>query len=391
MTIAFRTRRRAATEPRGSGSVLDPWRHVDWILMSATIVLAVIGAFNVFATTQQRLINQGFNPYFYVTRQVTFLIMAAVVLTLVMAVGHDWLRSKSVFLYIGTVLSLALLFIAGRVTGGARLSFDLGIIAVQPAEIAKSILILFLASYLADAATIKIEWEEFVIVLLLAGLPMVLVLLQPDLGSASVLAAGTAGILLVAGVRRRHVIAIAAMSLATLGATIVSGVVRSYQLNRLTAFVRQNDVVSADLQNVVLQVRFAKRAIASGGLFGKGYLQGPLTNGAYIPVQFTDFPFTAIGEQFGLVGCLIVVGLFSVVLWRMWAIARFAQSRLGRFIAAGICTTMLWQVFQNIGMALGLTPVSGLPLPLVSYGGSHLIGWAIMLGLVQSVHMRRTS
>ena len=126
-------------------------------------------------------------------------------------------------------------------------------------------------------------------------------------------------------------------------------------------------------------------------MFGKGYLQGPLTNGAYIPVQFTDFPFTAIGEQFGLVGCLVVIGLFSVVLWRMWSIARFAQSRLGRFIAAGVFTTMLWQVFQNIGMALGLTPVSGLPLPLVSYGGSHLIGWAIMLGLVQSVHMRRTS
>jgi len=382
MTIAFRTRRRAATEPRGSGSVLDPWRHVDWILMSATIVLAVIGAFNVFATTQQRLINQGFNPYFYVTRQVTFLIIAAVVLTLVMAVGHDWLRS---------VMSLALLFIAGQVTGGARLSFDLGIIAVQPAEIAKSVVIIFLASYLADAAAKKIEWEEFVIVLMLAGLPMVLVLAQPDLGSASVLAAGTAGILLAAGVKRRHVIAIAAMSLATLAATVISGVVRSYQLNRLTAFVRQNDVVSADLQNVVLQVRFAKRAIASGGLFGKGYLQGPLTNGAYIPVQFTDFPFTAIGEQFGLVGCLVVIGLFSVVLWRMWSIARFAQSRLGRFIAAGVFTTMLWQVFQNIGMALGLTPVSGLPLPLVSYGGSHLIGWAIMLGLVQSVHMRRTS
>ena len=113
--------------------------------MSATIVLAVIGAFNVFATTQQRLINQGFNPYFYVTRQVTFLIIAAVVLTLVMAVGHDWLRSKSVILYVAVVMSLALLFIAGQVTGGARLSFDLGIIAVQPAEIAKSVVIIFLA------------------------------------------------------------------------------------------------------------------------------------------------------------------------------------------------------------------------------------------------------
>ena len=187
--------------------------------MSATIVLAVIGAFNVFATTQQRLINQGFNPYFYVTRQVTFLIIAAVVLTLVMAVGHDWLRSKSVILYVAVVMSLALLFIAGQVTGGARLSFDLGIIAVQPAEIAKSVLVIFLASYLADAAAKKIEWEEFVIVLMLAGLPMVLVLAQPDLGSASVLAAGTAGILLAAGVKRRHVIAIAAMSLAFSGAS----------------------------------------------------------------------------------------------------------------------------------------------------------------------------
>jgi rod shape determining protein RodA len=136
-------------------------------------------------------------------------------------------------------------------------------------------------------------------------------------------------------------------------------------------------------------VRFAKRAVSTGGFFGKGYLDGPLTNGKYIPVQFTDFPFSAIAEQFGMLGGGVVIGLFAVMLWRVWRIAQMARDRFGLYMTCGVFTLLMFQIFQNIGMTLGLTPVSGLPLPFVSYGGSHMVSTGIMVGLVQSVHMRR--
>jgi rod shape determining protein RodA len=167
--------------------------------------------------------------------------------------------------------------------------------------------------------------------------------------------------------------------------------VRDYQLNRFTALWNQNNTTDDSLQSLVLQVRYAKRAVAAGGYFGKGYLQGDLTNGRFIPVQSTDFPFSAIGEQFGLLGCTIVIALFGFLLFRVWLVGRNANSPFGKFIAAGVFATLAWQVFQNIGMTLGITPVSGLPLPFISYGGSHLVAWGIMIGLVQSVEMRRSA
>jgi rod shape determining protein RodA len=181
------------------------------------------------------------------------------------------------------------------------------------------------------------------------------------------------------------------MGIATFAASIWSGLVRDYQLERFTALWNQNNTSDSSLQNLVLQVRYAKRAVAAGGYFGKGYLQGELTNGRFIPVQSTDFPFSAIGEQFGLVGCIVVISLFAFIMFRVWIVGRNANSPFGRFIVAGVFTTLAWQVFQNIGMTIGITPVSGLPLPFISYGGSHIVAWAIMIGLVQSVEMRRSA
>jgi len=223
------------------------------------------------------------------------------------------------------------------------------------------------------------------------GILVVFIALQPDLGSAMTIAIGAFGVLLVAGTKRRHFVGIIVLGIGTFAASIWSGVVRQYQLERFVAFLNQNNTSDESLQRLVLQVRYAKRAVASGGYFGKGYLQGELTNGRFIPVQSTDFPFSAIGEQFGLVGCLVVIALFAFMLLRIWVIGYNANSPFGRFIAAGVFTTLAWQVFQNIGMTIGITPVSGLPLPFVSYGGSHIVAWAIMIGLVQSVEMRRSA
>ena len=390
MSIAFRVRPRP-NDPRGSASVLDPWRNVDWMMISAVAILAVIGVFNIYSTTSPRLVLRAADPYFFTQRQAVFIIIATLAMFAVMFFGHDWMRSKALWLYSATTFSLVILLLWGRASGGTKLSFDLGPIAVQPAEVMKPVLVLVLAAWFADAGLRTLPYDEFVRALLIAGLPFLLIALQPDLGSAMTIAAGVFGVLLIAGTQQKHFVAVTLLAIGSFVASIWSGVVRDYQLERFTALWNQNNTTNESLQNLVLQVRYAKRAVAAGGYFGKGYLQGELTNGRFIPVQSTDFPFSAIGEQFGLVGAIVVIALFAFILLRVWIVGRNANTPFGRFLSAGVFATLAWQVFQNIGMTIGITPVSGLPLPFVSYGGSHLVAWAVMIGLVQSVEMRRSA
>ena len=392
MDLAFLNRvipRKPSANPLGlRGSYADPIRNIDWILLSAVIAQVIIGVFTVFSATRQRLLDQNMDVFVYVQRQVFFVIIAAAVIAVVMSLGHDWLRAQSGFLYGGVLLLLIMVLGAGAVTGGARLAFDFGPFSVQPAELAKPVLLILVSSYLSESVPDKIDWHHFVMTLYIVLIPCGLILMQPDLGSASVILAGVAGILYIGNARRRYLALIGGMFVATAVGLMVAVPGLRYQGNRFVAWFLQNSN-NKELENIVLQVRYAKRAVSTGGFFGKGYLQGPLTNGKYVPVQFTDFPFSAIGEQFGMVGGAVVLGLFGVILWRIWRTAQMARDRFSFFLASGAFTMMVWQVFQNIGMTLGVMPVSGLPLPFISYGGSHLISSAILIGLVQSIHMRR--
>ena len=381
--------RKPSANPLGlRGSYADPIRNIDWILLSAVIAQVIIGVFTVFSATRQRLLDQNMDVFVYVQRQVFFVIIAAAVITVVMSLGHDWLRAQSGFLYGAVLLLLIMVLGAGAVTGGARLAFDFGPFSVQPAELAKPVLLILVSSYLSESVPDKIDWHHFVMTLYIVLIPCGLILMQPDLGSASVILAGVAGVLYIGNARRRYLALIGGMFVATAVGLMVAVPSLRYQGNRFVAWFLQNSN-NKELENIVLQVRYAKRAVSTGGFFGKGYLQGPLTNGKYVPVQFTDFPFSAIGEQFGMVGGAVVLGLFGVILWRIWRAAQIARDRFSFFLASGAFTMVTWQVFQNIGMTLGVMPVSGLPLPFISYGGSHLISSAILIGLVQSIHMRR--
>jgi len=220
----------------------------------------------------------------------------------------------------------------------------------------------------------------------LVGIPAVLIIAQPDLGSGSVLVAMAMGVLLVAGAKARYLFAISLLSLVTMVAAIVGNLVNTYQLERLRVFI---DDDNPNLEAAAFQVNNAIRAVGTGGVFGKGYLRGPLTNARDIPVVWADFPFAAIGEQFGLLGCAGLLGVFMVVLLRIWRIAHLSRDLFGTYICAGVFTVLLWQVFQNVGMTLGIMPVTGLPMPFISYGGSSLVTYFALFGLVQSVHMRR--
>lgn len=369
-------------------SYADPIRNIDWVLMAAVIAQTTIGAFIIYSATRTRLLNRGVDPYFYTQRQIIFIILAGALMAGVMSIDYARLRANATLFYVAVLFLLMLVLVVGTVRGGARLSFNLGFVALQPSELAKVVTLLLLAGYLADGEKESVSYEDFIRSLVIVGIPVALIMIQPDLGSATVLVASTMGVLLVAGARLRYIVFITSLAIVSAGLAVVGGVLRGYQLRRITAFLDQSSD-SAELANIISQVRFAKRAVATGGLTGKGYLQGPLTNGAFIPVQSTDFVFSAVGEQFGMIGCGIVLGLLGIILWRIFRVAQMAKDRLGLFLATGVFTMILWQSFQNIGMTMGITPVSGVPLPFVSYGGSHTVAFALMIGLVQSVHMRR--
>jgi len=363
----------------------DPSRNIDYLLLLLQSALAVIGCFVIYSASR----TKQDDPYAYVTRQVVFLIAAFVVMSLVMAVDYEWLKERARFFYGCTIMLLVLVIVAGTLSNGARLSFDVGPINLQPAEFAKVTVLLALAAYLAEERSDEVSYPRFLGGLIMVGVPCALVILQPDLGSASVLVAMAMGVLLVAGAKARYIALITLMAAATVVAAVISGIINDYQLDRISAFFDQ-DSADSDLRDVLYQPRNAVRAIATGGLTGKGWLDGPITNAKNdLPVQWADFPFSAVGEQFGLLGCGVLLGLFALLLLRIWRIAHLSKDMLGTYLCAGVFTMILWQLFQNVAMTVGVMPVTGLPMPFISYGGSGLVTFFALIGLVQNVHMRR--
>jgi rod shape determining protein RodA len=360
----------------------DPSRNVDWVLMLTQGALTVIGCFIVYSASWTRIDG---DPYAFVTRQVVFAIAAGVVMVIVMSLPYEFFKERAAFLYALTIALLVLLLLMGFIAPDrSGISFDLGPLNVQPAELAKFTTLVALASYLAEERSDEVSYPRFLGGLILVGTPATLVILQPDLGSASVIITIAMGVLLVAGAKPRYIALISFLSISTVAAAFVGGFVNDYQKERFRVFFGQNTD-----ENSIYQVRNAIRALGTGGVFGKGWLEGQLTNDGSVPVMWADFPFAAVGEQFGLVGCFVLLFLFMVMLARIWRIASLSKDLLGTYLCAGVFTMLLWQVFQNVGMTIGIMPVTGLPMPFISYGGSSLLSYFAMMGIVQSVHMRR--
>lgn len=382
MTASFLSRKPDSGLGNLGASPADPSRNVDWVLMATQFALTVIGCFVVFSATRTRL---NIDPYYYVTRQVIFAILATLVMLVVMSTDYLWWKERARFLYGLTLVFLVLLLVYSAASGGGLITFNLGPFSFQPAEMAKFTTLLLLAAYLAEERSDEVSYARFLGGLMIVGAPAVLVIIQPDLGGGSVLVAMAMGVLLVAGAKARYIFLITVLSISTVLAAFVGQLVNSYQAARIRALFDPSAVTADDRY----QAENAMRAIGTGGVWGKGWLQGPLTNGRDIPVMWADFPFAAIGEQFGLVGSSVVLGLIAVALVRIWRIAHLSRDMLGTYICAGVFSMLLWQTFQNVAMTLQIMPVTGLPLPFISYGGSGLIVYFAMFGLVQSVHMRR--
>jgi len=273
----------------------------------------------------------------------------------------------------------------GTEVKGAQSWFAFGSFQLQPAELAKLAAIVALAAYCADHRG-DLDGRRFFVALGIAAVPMALVMLQPDLGSTLVFVAVIMGVLLVAGARPRHIAALSLVGAIGVIGILQLDVLEGYQKERLTAFATEG---GADRQGAAFQLAQAKTTVASGGLAGAGIFEGTQTKLGFVPEQQTDFIFTVVGEELGFLGSATLLVLYGVIVWRLWRTGLLARDGFGTLVCTGVLAMLMFHVFQNMGMAMGIMPITGIPLPLMSYGGSATITVFAALGLAMNVHMRR--
>jgi rod shape determining protein RodA len=360
-------------------------RHIDPVLLLAILAIAVIGLFAIYSATHQSLAFARLDEGRFVKRQIAFLALGSVAVLVAASFDYRLLRVYAGLIYVSSLVLLVLVRTPlGTSVKGSQRWFELFGFQLAPSEIAKIAVICMLAAFLSEVRA-DINLRDVFRAAGLAAIPGVLVFLQPDLGTSIVFVAILVGILVVAGTRPRYLGILALTAILLIFAGFQVGLVKEYQLERLQAFLDSDNAGAAALYNRDQ----AEIAIGSGGLFGRGYLNGPQTNLDFVPEQHTDFIFTVIGEEFGFVGAMALLGLFGIVIWRAFRIAMISKDAFGTYLAAGIASMLALQIFVNVGMAIGIMPITGIPLPFVSYGGSSLLINSAAVGILLNVHMRR--
>lgn len=390
--MAVATRSRAT--PRAPVASLrsnpaSPWHHIDVALLAATLAVAGLGLLMIYSATKGGLAAEGLSTLTYVKRQGSFLVVGLGLLVLTALVDYRWLRDAAPLLYGFTVLLLlAVLSPLGTVVRGAQSWFSVGPFQLQPAEFGKVSLIVLLAAYCA-AHRGDLDLRRLVVVLGTFALPAGLILLQPDLGSTLVYVAVVMGVLLVAGARPRQIVALTVLGAAAVVLALAVGVVEleDYQKDRLTSFATGEGV--AGERGAGYNQEQSTTAVANGGMFGQGLGKGTQTRLGFVPEQQTDFIFTVVGEELGFAGSATLLLLYAAMGWRIWHAARVAKDMFGTLLCVGVLSMLVFQVFESIGMAMGIMPVTGIPLPFLSYGGSSLLTTCVAVGLVLNVHMHR--
>jgi rod shape determining protein RodA len=366
-----------------------PIRHVDWLLLLITLALSVAGLFLLYSATNQTLRQDGLDPFARVDKQAFTMALGLVVLLVITAFDYRFLKIYAGFIYIGSLLTLVLVRIPGvgstDSAGVTQSWFQFGGIQITPSEFTKLALIVMLAAVLSEIRTSEPTARDVAKLVVLAAVPIALVFVQPDLGTAIAIAAIVVGMLLVAGTRLKHLLVLTAASFAVIALVLQTDAIEDYQRDRLVVFL-DPDAASADVRYNLDQSLIA---VGSGGVFGKGYLNGSQTNLDYVPEQHTDFIFTVAGEEFGFVGAALVLGLFALLLWRAIRIAYLAKDPFGTYVAAGVASMFAIQMFVNVGMVIGIMPITGIALPFLSYGGTSILVSFAGVGLLESIHMRR--
>jgi len=398
----------------------------DLALWISAAVLIVLGLLAIFSSTFALQTKFGGDPFFFVKRQLISLLVGGVGLLIFLYVDYKHLKKAAPYLYaLMTVLLLFILFL-GSSSLGAQRWLQLGPFSFQPSEISKIFIIICLAVFFSTRKKLE-KFKDILELLAMVGIPFLLIFKQPDLGTALVYIVILLGILLVSGASNRLLVILTTPFLSiifrpfffiwiiylllvalalflsnagfwdwvlVLGTNIAVGIavpfiwgmLKAYQKSRIMTFLNP----AADPYGAGYHSLQSKIAIGSGGFFGKGFLHGSQTQLQFIPEQHSDFIFSAIGEEFGLLGAIAVLGMFALFVWRAMVIAKDCPDIFGSLLASGIATMTCFHVVANIGMTVGLLPVVGMPLPFVSFGGSSLLMNMIALGILQSIAMRRS-
>ena len=361
---------------------------LDWVLMAAVAALLVISTLLVWSATSHRPNLTGGDSTAFVRKHLVNIAIGLAMLAAVFATDHRWVRIIAPLVYLASIGGLVAVLVMGSTINGSKSWINLGGMSIQPSEFAKLAVVIGMALVLAERTEgrwrARVGSGDVVAMLLVAAVPAVLIILQPDLGTMLVLSATVFGVLAAAGTPRRWLALLFAGGVAAAAAVVMGGLLKEYQIHRFMAFTNP----SLDPKGAGYNVQQARIAIGDGGLFGQGLFHGSQTRGGYVPEQHTDFIFTVAGEELGLVGAGLLIVLLGIVLWRALRIAARTDDLFGRVAAAGIACWFGFQAFQNIGMCLGIMPVTGVPLPFVSYGGSSMFAGLLAIGLLQNIHAR---
>ena len=365
----------------------SPLRRIDWVLALAVASLIGIGSLLVWSATRARMTSAGLDPQAFLKKHLINAVIGLALAGVAALVDYRSLRAYAPIVYVASCLGLiAVLSPLGATINGAHSWIVLPAgFEVQPSEFAKVAIVVGLAMLLSETRDGEDTPRDVdvLLVLSLCALPMGLIMLQPDLGTTVVLVFIILGVLSVSGAPTRWVVGLLLAGVVA-GVVVAPHILSTYQKDRFAAFANP----AADPRGVGYNTRQARTAIGSGGLTGKGLFRGTQTQGRFIPEQQTDFVFTVAGEELGLAGSATIILLLGLVLWRGLRIASLATDPFGRLVAAGVVSWFAFQSFVNIGMTLGIMPVTGLPLPFISYGGSAMFANMIAIGLLQNVHLR---
>jgi len=366
-------------------------RQLDLVLLGAVALLLIIGSLLVSASTRDWYDSQGLDPHFYLKRHLLNIVIGIFLAAMTAAVDYRLLRAYTPVLWGLAVIGLTAVLIpgVGETINGARAWIALpGGFSVQPAEFAKLAIIVGMAMVLAEKRDGEKDPRNIDVLQALgvAALPVLLIFVQPDVGTILIVCCSVVAIIAVSGAPARWIAGL--LMIAVLGGVgaVQFNILQDYQLKRLQSFINPQ----ADPQESGYQLQQARITIGSGGFLGKGLYKGPQSNGRFVPEQQTDFIFTVAGEELGFVGSSGIIALFAVILWRAGRLARRTTDLFGRLVVSGVMAWFAFQFFENVGMALGLMPMTGVPLPFLSYGGTSMFATLMAVGLLQNVHARRS-
>lgn len=379
----LRTRPRSSDSQRG----LRYWRDLDWVLLIAAFGLVIFGSILVWSASRADMASPD-DPQSFLKRHLIGVAIAVPLGYLASRVDYRWLRAYTPIIYGVSILALLLTFVPGigKTIAGARAWIDLPLgQTLQPSEFTKIALILMMAVLLSEKRDVESEPRDrdVILSLIVAGIPLGIIFLQNDTGTALVVPAIVIAVVAVSGARTRWVIAMIAGGILLILVAIQLGLLREYQVARLTSFINPGE----DAATAGYNANQARIAIGGGGWSGYGLFQGPQTQGNFVPVNESDFVFTVAGEEFGFIGSAILILLLGVVLWRGVMIGLRADDMYGRLVATGVVTWFAIQMFENIGMTLGIMPITGIPLPFVSSGGTAMMASWIGIGLLENVRL----